>query len=234
MLELLARRSFDARDFFETLEGVCRLTPGLARELAATCGHWGRCVGEVAEDVAEALTQDAPGWQRLPTPLTGRNGSAGRPDSGRQRSRTRSRLGPVAAGSCSVCGGTTTSNRRTCEAEAREAIDRSAFLSAGVTKLAVLLSQGEDPAHDAPARAKVGATQARRHREENEWDAAHAERPDLAIYRGQIRPILASVSISRIARDTGLSLAYCARIKRGGAIPHARWWEMLRRTAPGA
>lgn len=61
------------------------------------------------------------------------------------------------------------------------------------------------------------------------WDAAHPGRADPALYREQILPALAQASASRIARATGLSLAYCARIKRGQAIPHARWWETLRK-----
>ena len=100
--------------------------------------------------------------------------------------------------------------------------------------MAILRGQGVDPAHNASAREKVGASQARRHREEKEWDAVHLEPPDRAIFRAQILPTLASVSISRIARVTGLSVAYCARIKRGHAIPHARWWEVLGELAPGA
>jgi hypothetical protein len=31
-----------------------------------------------------------------------------------------------------------------------------------------------------------------------------------------------------MARVPRLSLGYCARVKRGEAVPHARWWEMLR------
>jgi hypothetical protein len=70
-------------------------------------------------------------------------------------------------------------------------------------------------------RAKLGATQARRHREEAEWDAAHPERPDVSFYREHVLPGLALVPVSRIARVTGLSLAYCAdQAGAGCAAPH--------------
>jgi CRISPR-associated endonuclease Cas1 len=232
VLEVLGRRTFAARDFFETREGTCRLTPGLAKELAGTCCHWGRLVGEIAEDVAAELTSGSPRGRRLPTPLTGRNRSAGRPSSGGVSRVTRRPDPPAVARACSICGVTTTGNRRTCGGtclgEVRDAVGQSSFASAGVARLAILRSQGEDPAHSAGARAKVGATQARRRREEEGWDAEHPERPDPALFREQVLPALEPVSISRIARVTGLSLAYCARIKRGETVPHARWWEMLR------
>ena len=50
--EFLARRSFALDDFYETRQGVCRVTPPLVRELALTAPDWGRAVGPVAEDVA--------------------------------------------------------------------------------------------------------------------------------------------------------------------------------------
>jgi hypothetical protein len=49
---LLASRRFAADDFFETRQGVCRVTASLARELALAALDWGRAVGRFAEDVA--------------------------------------------------------------------------------------------------------------------------------------------------------------------------------------
>jgi hypothetical protein len=79
----------------------------------------------------------------------------------------------------------------------------------------------------------VGATQARRHREEAEWDAVHPEQPDSELYREQVMPTLAYVPVSRLAKVTRLSLAYCARIKRGESVPHPRWWDVLAEFAGG-
>jgi len=59
VFDLLSRRAFGVEDFFETRQGVCRLTPLLARELAESSADWTRPVGRVAEDVARWLAVDA-------------------------------------------------------------------------------------------------------------------------------------------------------------------------------
>lgn len=41
VFDLLVRRAFAAEDFFETRQGVCRVTPHLARGLAGTALDWG-------------------------------------------------------------------------------------------------------------------------------------------------------------------------------------------------
>ena len=48
VLRLLTERSFATADFYETRQGVCRVTPPLARELAATSVEWVRAVGREA------------------------------------------------------------------------------------------------------------------------------------------------------------------------------------------
>jgi predicted transcriptional regulator len=35
------------------------------------------------------------------------------------------------------------------------------------------------------------------------------------------------VPLRELARRTGLSVAYCARIRRGEEVPHLRWWARL-------
>src|SRR5262249_17292781 len=104
MLELLARRTFAARDFFETRTGQCRVLPPLTHELAETTALWARAIAPIAERAAQALLAHA--WrfpvhgevaatgQRprrvassrrgLATPLTQANRSAGRPTNNRQ------------------------------------------------------------------------------------------------------------------------------------------------------
>ena len=67
-----------------------------------------------------------------------------------------------------------------------------------------------------------------RQRQENAWNAAHPERAEPEVYRREILPGLQGVPLSAMARRTGLSVAYCARIRRGEEVPHARWWEAFR------
>lgn len=131
VFELLARRTFAANDFFETRQGVCRVTPPLARELAGATLDWGRAAGRVAEDVARRLADDA-GAGPVPTPVSGRNRSAGR--------RTRASVEPSTprasrSRGCSQCGSPTTRARRTCsaacETAARQDQDRGGFYGFG-------------------------------------------------------------------------------------------------------
>jgi hypothetical protein len=116
VFELLARRTFAADDFFETRQGVCRVTPALARELAGAALDWGRAVGRVAEDKARRLADDA-GAGPVPTPVSGRNRSAGR-RSGATAEPTTLRT-PRSRG-CSQCGSPTTRARRTCSEGLRD------------------------------------------------------------------------------------------------------------------
>jgi hypothetical protein len=44
-------------------------------------------------------------------------------------------------------------------------------------------------------------------------------------------PKLDALSLSAIARATGLSLAICSRIRAGARVPHPRHWEALRKLA---
>lgn len=77
VLGLLVNRTFALSDFYETRQGVCRITPPLARELAITGGDWRRVVGRVAEDIARRLMEDGASERAWPTPLTGQKRSRG-------------------------------------------------------------------------------------------------------------------------------------------------------------
>jgi len=103
VLDLLADRFFATADFHETRQGACRITPDLARDLAATSPVWARAVGLVAEDVARLLTD--PARPAPPTPITGRRRAESRPQGARVR-RDRSGLGAVAR-RCATCGAPT-------------------------------------------------------------------------------------------------------------------------------
>lgn len=233
VFELLARRTFAADNFFETRQGVCRVTPPLAQELASAALDWGRAVGRVAEDVARRLEPAAGSTRAMPTPLSGRNRSAGRKGSGATRVAAPR---PARAGGCTQCGAPTAGSRRTCgdecEAEARAAQDRGAFVGSGPAALARLRATGVEPL-GSEARQRLGRRQRERQAEENAWNAAHRERADPEVFRRDLLPAIANVSLGELARRTGLSVAYCARIRRGDEVPHARWWSMFGPTRSG-
>lgn len=77
------------------------------------------------------------------------------------------------------------------------------------------------------ARGRIAERQRERQREENEWNAAHPERPGSDDFRRDVLPAIQGVSLGELARRTGLSIAYCARIRRGEEVPHPRWWTIL-------
>jgi len=47
-------------------------------------------------------------------------------------------------------------------------------------------------------------------------------------YQQEITPALTHVPVAYIRRATGLSYAYCKRIRRGDVVPHVSHWAALR------
>ena len=95
-----------------------------------------------------------------------------------------------------------------------------------MNRLGELRAGGLEPVNPA-ARAKISARQRERQREENDWKAAYPERPRPETFRTDVLARIQSVSLGELARRTGLSVAYCARIKRGEEVPHLRRWSLL-------
>ena len=227
VFDLLARRRFAAADFFETRQGACRVTPPLARELAAAALDWGRLVGRVAEDVARQLEASGNG-RPMPTPVSGRNRSAGRD---RQTRPDRSEQRPTGlANSCRQCGAPVDASRVTCPGACSDD-DRSQrlaiFANAGRQRAADLRSAGATP--DAVAsmeRMRVGERNSSLVAAARAWQATH-QWPEPGTYERDVRPRLDGVSAAALARETGLSRGYCQLIKRGKAVPHPMWWEQI-------
>lgn len=55
VLDLLRVHTFSRDDFFENVDGVCRVTANLTPSLAATAPRWARVLAPIAERVAQAL-----------------------------------------------------------------------------------------------------------------------------------------------------------------------------------
>jgi hypothetical protein len=228
VLGLLTDRVFATADFHETRQGVCRITPTLAHELALTGPLWARAVGRVAEDVARLLDDGGRPGRATPTPLSGRNRAAARPAGPRSR-RAAEGSGRMVAQRCSWCGAPTIRGRRTCSESCdriRRGVNREAFTQAGPARLRELREAGHEPL-DRAARQKLGSRQRERQREENAWNATHPERADPGTFRREVLPAITGVPLRELARRTGLSVGYLARVRRGEEVPHARWWPML-------
>ena len=212
--DLLDRRTFSARDFFETREGVCRVTAPLARELAMTSAGWGCHVGRVAEDVARRLEHRPRSPRPLPTPVSGRNRRAVQ---GRDADST---LPVPPVRTCTGCGSPTSRGRRTCSDACRA--------EAAAEIIARLRAGGPPMTED--GRRRLGEKSADLIHRAREWQREHGMRPEQE-FRDSILPTLADVPIRALARQTGLSLAYCRQIKRGQLVPHPMWWEAFKASA---
>jgi hypothetical protein len=233
LLELLTTRTFAARDFFETRQGVCQVVAPLTHEIGETATEWGKLVGRVAEDVAKALDDSARTRASLPTPISGRRRVA---HPGRAtRDASRSSVGRTGR-ACLLCGELLRGPRRTCPGACESAViadNAVRFGEAGARALqGYRLSCSTAKWTDA-ARAGLGRAEAERIRQAREWQRAGnwpgvGNWPaDLTAFEREILPALASVSAGELARRAGLSVGYCRRIKKGRVVPHPTWWERL-------
>ncbi len=165
----------------------------------------------------------------MPTPLTQAHRSAGR-DHLRRKSRRSASAQTTLIATCAACGGPLpNAERRFCDdclPEERRRLNGK-FITASAAGLARMHAEGRNPMNSEQGRRKLGEANARRRREEVEWDRTH-EKPDPQVFRREILPLLQAATLPQMRAATGLSLTMCARIRRG-YVPHARHWEGLRR-----
>jgi CRISPR-associated endonuclease Cas1 len=204
VLELLQTRTFVARDFFETREGVCRVLPPLTQVLAETAPRWARTIAPIAEWVARQLretaahvhpitgtrsldlTQQPASTSKrrarpLPTPLTQANRSVGRSASRRTHgtSAPASTRQPVSVPNrCRICGAPLADGDRqycdTCLPDRRAEL-LPAFSASGPQTLARQKTTQSDPAHGASAAEKRGQRVAEQWRAVATWEQEHQE-----------------------------------------------------------
>ena len=228
LLDLLAARTFSAKDFVETRKGVCRVLAPLTHTLAETTSQWARAIAPMVENVAAMLADDSR-IKRLPTPLTQTNRSAGRNVVRRKLKRSTSAPARKPTATCSTCGGPLPNGERRfcddCLPEERRQLEIG-FTAAGQAALTKMRAEGRDPLDSTEGRRKLGEANARRRREEIEWDRTH-DKPDPDMFTREILPLLEGWSLSKMKAATGLSVTMCAKVRRGYA-PHPRHWEGLR------
>jgi len=232
--EMLTRRVMSARDFVETREGGCRITPKLAEQLAETCTVWRSHIAPVVEWTANTLAKHA--TSRVPTrsPLTHTHHRAAwnerKPDRRQRRRRAEFARLPD---TCRDCGAPLPDRRRRyCnECSTRRFADQgpAARERAGEV-LAQLRSEQQDPAHGRRAAETRGRKNAAHQAAIREWQG---ERPDPERFRTEILPSLRRKPIGELAAATGLSEHYCSLIRLGKTVPHARHWEAFAQTARG-
>lgn len=103
----------------------------------------------------------------------------------------------------------------------------SKFQEAGPAALAKMMAEGRGTSHGGAAAHKRAANLARRQQEAAEWERTN-RRPDPGVFTRGILPALQAGPIEKMAKATGLSIRYCALIRRGFYVPHPRHWETFK------
>jgi hypothetical protein len=226
LLDVLAGRTFGARDFGELPDGTVRVGAPLAAALGATGARWRLAVAPWAEHVVAVLLDGS--GARVPTPLTGDHRSRGRIGTRHRARRLPSlpalRLHPA----CESCGeATRDATRALCDACLSESrrVSRAAFERAGPTAIAAARAAGQDRSHGGQAARARGATQSVRRRDELAWRGGTPTDP--AAFGRDVLPAIALVPLGVLCERTGLSIRYVSLIRRGLRVPHRRWWAML-------
>lgn len=231
VLDLIAPRTFNVKDFVETPQGVCRLLPPMTHVLSATLPMWRRAVAPVTEEVAGMLARHA-GIRVPPTLLTQQRRREGR-DAFRRQQRSTPR--PVRlARACEKCGSLLGSQRgrlcKPCFLDWRREHE-AGLVKAGPAALARLRAAGDDPAHRPEVKRKIGERIGRRNAERAAWERLNGPRRSAEHFSMYVLPRIVSARTSDLARQTGLSVNYCATIKAGKHVPHEMHWESLLRGA---
>jgi CRISPR-associated endonuclease Cas1 len=216
-LELLASRVWTKNDFTEVRDGVCRVMPDLAHQLAQTGLAWYRAVAPHVEHVARVLATarfDMPGGranfrltreggERYPTRLTNANRLWSK---GKGAPRDPRPKAPPSA--CHNCGVILANRRRQycadCLLQLRN--ERALLSTASETKRRVSLSNS--------------------HAARRTWEREHPGPYDEEWYTTTVLPLLQSRTLPAMSDATGLSIAYCSQV-RAGKVPHPMHWEAL-------
>jgi len=228
-LGLFATRRFVFGDTVEQRDGSCRLAPSFAVTLAKLTPRFFAFVAPVVESVirlfeaAHSATNSARVAISSPTILTQARRRIARPLALR-----RSNAGPLEARRCRDCGTPLTSRRQrvcaACSSRDRPTL-LTEFAHAGQRTLARARATGDDPAHGGAAAKARGASNAAHQRAVATFvDDGSLETIDFA---RDVVPGLAALPLRTIAEATGLSQAYCSKMRAGRCVPHRRHWQVL-------
>lgn len=104
-------------------------------------------------------------------------------------------------------------------------------VKAARSKLVEMRISENDPAQTSEAKAKRAIAYRARKASAREWLARNPGPHDPAIFRAEILPGLAQVTLPKMMRATGLTSGYCWKIPRGERVPHPMYWSALRKIA---
>jgi CRISPR-associated endonuclease Cas1 len=219
LLDWLTREPLRREWFFEQRDGNCRLMGSFAVRLSETARTWGRAVAPIAEWVAHELwsTTSKRVRPRLPaTRLTQNHKREAKgvsldvppPEPPRPPRICLGCGAPIIYGKsfCSSCG----------VVIARDELIKSAM-------------RGRIAAQSPEAQARRTETQLRNANALLTWEKSGQPKITDEVYRNEIQPRLAGVTIPTIMSALNVCASYAADIRAGRRRPHPRHWETLAR-----
>ena len=235
LMRMLETRTFSRRDFAELPSGQVRLMPELARSLAMTLPTWERIASQGARRIAEHLARSSRSNVRIPGATSRGAKGKGRTTMGRGVGKATggTRLVPNACRECGLI--LDNRDRQYCdECLPSFKADRTTKLVAAARDvLTQMRASGDDPARTPEAVAKRVAAHAEQRKKALAWDANNPGPHNSDAFRRDVLPALANITLPQMMKATGLSSAYCWRIRRGERIPHPMHWEPLLQLARG-
>jgi len=219
LLDWITREPLRREWFFEERDGNCRLMGSFAVRLSETARTWGRAVAPIAEWIAHELwsTVQKPNRRRLPaTRLT---------QSYKREAKGISSTLPIQAPPkplrvCRGCGAPIIYGKNFCSScgvvIARDELIKSA-------------KRGRIAAQSPEAQSRRRETQRRNANTQLAWEKSGQPNVSDEVYRNEIQPRLAGVTIPTIMSALNICASYAADIRRGRRRPHARHWDKLAR-----
>ena len=234
ILDLLRSTTFRYADLFETRRGGCRLLPPnnpAARRrhtLARPTRRPGRRTGRPAVPAARRQP-------RRPADAVDAGETAGRPRPPPQPTPPPTPLSrpPKPERRCKRCGGPLPHRDRTYCASCLPHFQHDHYQALAATAHTRATNNAKRaPTHHTAARPRKrrSATQSRQQTELRDWSASNNDTAaDPEWFRREVLPRLHNVSLTTLARATGLTPGYLSQIRRGLKTPHPRHWDNLAR-----
>ena len=219
VLDWITRHQLRRNWFCEQPDGNCRLVSSFAVRLSETSETWRRAVAPVAEWIARALWSNRAkptSKLHLATRLTqdARRKAKGNFDAPRPSAPSPPRL-------CRRCGKTIIAGREHCASCGKE-VSREILIE--------VAKSGRIAAHTPEAEALRGAARRSHVAALKAWNPS--DKPDWLtekVYREDIQPHLASLTVRLIASTLEVSEPYGTDIRNGKRVPHQRHWVGLAR-----
>jgi CRISPR-associated endonuclease Cas1 len=231
VLTLIQQHTFNRNDFFETIEGTCRLLPPITRLLATMQPALAHGALAQAETLVKVLTAEDEIERVSHGNSTYRLRAVDPAAAEKRKERATTKATESLPAACLGCGAILSSKERRycdeCVPWKQRELEKARY-KAGQATLAIARAEGRDPAHGGQAGKVRGQTNAGHDAANRAWEAEpHPELEGIDFER-EILPTIQGVPLLTLVRSTGLSLRYCSLFRRGLTIPHKRHWLSLK------